>query len=426
MLAIQGGPPLRDTDKHPWPRWPAWGDTERRAVNEALDSGVWSYNGPWEQRFNADWKTYSGSPYALLVANGTIALQLALEALDIGWGDEVIVPGLTWQATAAAVLDVNAVPVLVDVDPGTWCLSAAAVEAAVSERTRAIIPVHLYGGIADMDAILAIAGKYNLKVIEDCSHQHGGIYKGRQVGTLGDIGCFSLQLSKVLTGGEGGILTCRDHELWVRLDALRNCGRVPRESRSPEDRGDGVYEAEGNLIQSGNYRISEFQAAVLTAQLKRLPAQNRRRDENARYLSKRLAALPGITPQKRGGSVGTLACYNYAFAYDASAFAGLPVQLFRQALQAELGCTVAPSYQPLNDCSLYRPLTKKRYRIDPSHEQAIDPSRFELPVCEDIYRRRSVTVHHAVLLAGREDMDQIAAAVAKIQAGAGKLAEAGA
>ena len=199
-------------------------------------------------------------------ANGTITLQLALEACGIGWGDEVIVPGLTWQATAASVLDVNAVPVLVDVTEDTWCIDPSEIEKAITPRTKAVIPVHLYDCMADMEAILSIARKHNLRVIEDCAHKQGGEINGKKAGNFGDIGSFSFQLSKLMTAGEGGALTVSCPELYEKLDALRNCGRRPEQIMG-EERGEGHYGDEGNFIQSGNYRQTDFQAALLIESL---------------------------------------------------------------------------------------------------------------------------------------------------------------
>jgi len=418
-LAIRGGKPVREVKKRPWPVWPVFNQREEKQLLQVVRSRVWSYNGPKEQEFNRRFKAFVGTRYALLVANGTVSLQLALEALDIGFGDEVIVPGLTWQATAGAVLDVNAVPILVDVDPNTWCLDPEALEKAITPRTRAVIPVHLYGCIADMDAVHRLARKHKLFVIEDCAHQHGSIWSGKQVGSLGDIGSFSLQLSKVLTAGEGGILTTSDANLFTRLDALRNCGRRPAAKLlGKADKGAGQYGVEGDLIQSGNYRITEFQAAVLLEQLRRLPAQVRLRDRNAIYLNARLAQIPGIYPMKRDSRTDLQSYYNFAFRYDRRKFKGLPVARFREALNAELSLGpggVEACYQPLNDCSLYRPLTKKRYRLSEKHWRRINPARFKLPECEQAYRETSVCLHHRILLANHQDMDQIADAVEKIR-----------
>ena len=264
MLALRGGTPLRDVAADPWPTWPIWDKNDHHRLEQVLDSGIWSYSGPAEQECLSWLEKYFSNSRVVLVANGTVSLQIALEALDIGYGDEVIVPGLTWQATAAAVLDVNAVPVLVDIDPETWCLDPAACEDAITDRTKAIIPVHLYGCTTDMDAIMDIAKRHNLAVIEDASHKHGAEWNGQKLGTIGEIGSFSLQLSKVLTCGEGGILLARENSTWERLEALRNCGR--RSLNAFSDATGGRYGEEGNFLQSGNYRITDFQAAVLLSQ----------------------------------------------------------------------------------------------------------------------------------------------------------------
>lgn len=417
-LAVLGGTPVRDVNQNPWPGWPVWNDNEKQGLIEVLESGVWSYMGPKEREFIDAFAKFNNCKYALAIANGTVTLQLALEACDIGFGDEVIVPGLTWQATAAAVLDVNAVPILVDVEPDSWCIDPKAVEAAITPRTRAIMPVHLYGCMSDMDAILAIAKKHNLMVIEDCAHQHGSVWRGKSAGTLGDIGSFSMQLSKVMTAGEGGALTTNDDMLWAKLDALRNCGRRPEGTHTIDDKGSGTYTLEGDFIQSGNYRLTDFQAAVLICQLKRLPEQTRLRDENYKYLITLLKEIPGITAQKRDSRVDLQAYFNFGFTYDKEAFSGLSLEKFRWAMMGELGCVVDDCYQPLNNCTLYRPHTKKCYRINDEHFKAIDPSRFSLPVCEKLFYETAVTFHHKILMGKKADMDDIAYAIRKIQASA--------
>jgi len=412
-LAIEGGRPVRNAKKDPWPKWPVWGEAEKRRLIKTLDTGVWSYNGPQEMAFNRAFAKLATSKYALSVANGTVSLQIALEALDVGWGDEVIVPGLTWQATPAAALDINAVPVLVDVLPDTWCVDPRAVEAAITPRTRAIIPVHLYGCIADMDAVMKIARKHKLGVVEDCAHQHGSRWKNKAVGGIGDIGSFSFQLSKVLTGGEGGAVTTSNQELADRMDGLRNCGRRP--ARQEGDKGTGQYVSEGDFIQSGNYRITEFQAAVLVEQLKRLPGQVKKRDRNAIHLNELLGKIPGITPMKRDRRTKLQSYFNFAFRYDAKEFKGLSVWHFRPALAKELGAVVEPCYFPLNNAPLYRPLTKKRYHVNKAHWRNVDAGRFKLPVCEKAFREESVCFHHSVLMGTKNDVEQIAEAVEKIR-----------
>ncbi|HOB83341.1 MAG TPA: DegT/DnrJ/EryC1/StrS family aminotransferase [Bacteroidales bacterium] len=422
-LAILGGDPVRNTKTNPWPKWPFWDNKEEKALIETLKSGIWSYNGPMEKEFNRMYAEFNGVKHALSAANGTVTLQMALEACCIGLGDEVILPGLTWQATAATILDVNATPVLVDVCEDTWCIDPEKVREAITPRTKAIIPVHLYGSFADMDEIMKIAKEHDLYVIEDCAHKHGGEWKGKKAGSIGDIGSFSFQLSKILTAGEGGALTTNSFSLFERLDALRNCGRRPEPQGSSEtDKGEGLYFDEGNFLQSGNYRITEFQAAILIEGLKRLPEQNRLREQNALYLNSLLKDIPGIKPMRRDNRETHEAYYNYSFRYDSKEFRDLPVKKFRAALSEELGIEVAASYTPLNKCSLYVPHTKPaRHKLNDKFWENIDPSRFSLPVCDRIHYEESACIHHKVLMGPLSDIDMIAEAISKVWQQAGNL-----
>jgi L-glutamine:2-deoxy-scyllo-inosose/3-amino-2,3-dideoxy-scyllo-inosose aminotransferase len=422
ILAINGGLPVRDAKSNPWPKWPVWDQNEEKALIETLNSGVWSYNGPKETEFDKLFAEYTGVKYAISAANGTVTLQMALEACGIGVGDEVILPGLTWQATAATIADVNAMPVLVDVSEDTWCINPAEIEKAITPKTKAIIPVHLYGSFCDMDVILKIAKKHNLFVIEDCAHKAGGEWNGMKAGSIGDIGSFSFQLSKHLTAGEGGAVTTNSFELAEKLDALRNCGRRPIGMDPSVDKGAGQYSDQGNFIQSGNYRITEFQAAILIEGLKRLPEQNRVRDENGIYLRQLLENMPGVKPVRRDKRETKEAYFNFAFRYDQKEFKGLPVQKFRSALTAEIGIEVAPSYIPLNKCSLYVPLTKPaRHKLNDKYWSDINPARFDLPVCDRIHFEESVCIHHKILMGTRADIDLIASAIRKIYDNAGEL-----
>jgi L-glutamine:2-deoxy-scyllo-inosose/3-amino-2,3-dideoxy-scyllo-inosose aminotransferase len=423
-LAIDGGTPVRSREQA-HVQWPVWGEEEKANLRAVVESGVWSYSGPFERRLLAEWREYVGTNHALAAANGTVTLQIALEALGVGYGDEVILPGLTWQATAAVVVDVNAVPVLVDVEPDTWCIDPVAVEAAITDRTAAIIVVHLYGNMPDMDRILEIAHRHGLPVIEDSAHQHGAEWNGKKTGSLGTIGSFSLQLSKVLTGGEGGLLTTDDHDLWERMDALRNCGRRP-ETDDDAGKGSGAYATDGDLIQSGNYRITEFQAAILVAGLKRLDDQNAQRERLAAKLDDYLETVPGLSPMKRDPRQTRRTYFNWAFRYDAETFGGggVATPAFRRALSAELSTDFEQCYEPLNDCTLYRPRTKKRYKINESHWAAIDPSRFHLPVCTEAFINTSVTTHHSFLLGGEAAYGAFVEAIEKMIASVERLRNA--
>lgn len=400
-LAISGGSPVARLQS---PAWPVHGEDERRRLLKVLESGAWSWMGEMETSFNEAMAEFHGSKYSLLVTNGTHALQLAYEALDIGWGDEVLVPGTTWQATAAAVLDVNAVPVLVDVDPETWCIDPQAAEAAITSRTRCIAAVHLYGCMVDMDAVIALGDRHGLNVVEDCAHQHGGQWRGKGIGTVGDIGAFSFQQSKVMTAGEGGGILVQDDHLFGRLDRLRNCGRFS--PHLPEDRQ--------HYLQSGNFRISEWQAAVLLGQLERLPEQLERREASAQRLNELLAELPGVRPLKRHDGVTRQSYYCYGFRFVPEEWDGITRDRFCEALSAEVGLDFGGVYEPLTHSSLYQPHTKKRHRISDEYWARIDPHRCHLPNADRMASKEAVVTSHVNLLLPAAEMDRIAEAVDRI------------
>jgi L-glutamine:2-deoxy-scyllo-inosose/3-amino-2,3-dideoxy-scyllo-inosose aminotransferase len=401
QLAVSGGTPVwRDG----WPAWPIYGQREAELLQQVLTSGRWAYDGPFEADFQHAFATYQGARHAVCVSSGTTALQLALEALDIGYGDEVIVPANTWQATAVAVLDVNAVPVLVDIEPESYMIDLAKAADAVTSRTRAIIPVHLYDNVADLDRVLAFARQHNLAVVEDCAHSHGSQWRGQGVGSLGDLGGFSLQGSKSLNAGEGGIVTTNEDRLAERLYALRNCGRMHP----------AADVAQWQPVQGGNYRITEWQAAVLCAQLERLPAQVERRAANAQLLDHQLADLAGLQPLRRSKAITRQGMYRYVLRYDPECFNEVPVEAFRQALGAELGATIGGVYHPLTRSPLYQPQTKRRYHLNEEYWRAIDPTRFAAPVAERAYSSEAVLLNHALLLAEPAAMHAVVDACHKL------------
>lgn len=408
-LAINGGAPVRVNTKK-WPQWPMHSPGDAALMTKIVKSNRWSYDGPYEFEFADKFIKYAGSKFGLCCANGTIGIQIALEALGIGVGDEVIVPGMTWQATAAAVLDVNAMPILVDVEPSTWCLDLAAVEKAITKKTKAVIVVHLYGSMTDMDKLKALCKRKGLYLVEDCAHQHGAFWKGKMVGALGDISSFSFQESKVMSSGEGGFNMTQNKVLFERLYSLRNCGR-------------GWQDDMTNALQSGNYRITEFQAAILLGALGRLDSECKRRDENAQYLNAKLAKIPGILPMLRRKQITQASYFNFAFRLDWKALGrhDLTNGQFASALAAETGASFEPPYEPLNKCGLYKPRTKKRHKLSADFWKGIEPSRFKLPVCEDAHYKSGVVVHHHVLLGGKKDMDDIANGVAKVVENLGEL-----
>ncbi len=412
VLAIDGGEAVRSKEK-PWPQWPISTEKDAERIAEVTRSNRWSYDGPNEWRFAEEFTRYQGANYGLCCANGTVGIQLALEALGIGAYDEVIVPGMTWQATAAAVADVNAVPVLTDVESDTWNLSLDAVEAAITSNTRAIIIVHLYGCMTDLDRLQQICKKNNLFLIEDCAHQHGSFWKGRGVGSFGDVASWSFQESKVISSGEGGFNMCKTKELFYRLYSLRNCGR-PYEANPPVF-GLEKPALDSTTLQSGNYRLTEWQAVMLLGALERLDEQVKLRDDNAMYLGSKLAEIPGILPMRRRSEITQQSYFNFAFRLDSKEL-GVENRAFSDALNAELGSEelFEPPYAPLNRCPLYKPLTKSRHHLSQEYFSAIDPARFALPVCEDAYDSSGIVAHHRILIGTQDDMDDIAAAVKKL------------
>ncbi len=400
-LALLGGAPVRAKNA-PWPQWPIHDETDVKLVSSVTRSNRWSYDGPIEWKFAEDFTKYLGAKYGMCSANGTVAIQIALEALGIGAYDEVIVPAMTWQATAAACIDVNAVPVLVDIEPDTWCLDLDKVEAAITSRTKAIIVVHLYGCMADMTRLQKICKKHNLFLVEDCAHQHGSLWKGKAAGSFGDMGCFSFQESKVLSCGEGGFNTCKTKEQFDRLYSLRNCGR-------------GYHSDFTHAIQSGNYRLTEWQAAILTCALKRLDKQVKHRDANAIYLNSLLVQIPGILPMRRRKEITQQSYFNFTFRMDCEAL-GITNKQLAPALNAELGIPEGfePPYDTLNNCQLYKPHTKARHKLSAAYWKAIDPQRFKTPVSTDATERSGMAVHHMAIMGTKKDMQDIAAAVAKV------------
>lgn len=266
--------------------WPNLGQLEREYILRALDSGYVSSAGPLVGEFEKCFAAYLGVAHAVAVVNGTAGLHLALKLLGIGPGDEVIVPALTFIATVNPVIYTGARPVVVDVDPHTWNIDPAGIERATTERTKAIIPVHLYGNPADMDAILGLARKYGLYVIEDATEALGATYKGKKAGTFGHIGVFSFNGNKIITTGGGGMLVTEDPALAHRARILVNQGREP---------GETEYEHQEIGF---NYRLTNLQAALGLAQLQRLPEFLAVKRRNAALYRRKLQGAPGISWQR--------------------------------------------------------------------------------------------------------------------------------
>jgi dTDP-4-amino-4,6-dideoxygalactose transaminase len=391
-LAICGGQPVRSK---PYPRWPIYGQEELEALKEVLESGVWGIGGQKQLAFAERFARYHGVRFGVAVTNGTVGLEVALRALGVGCGDEVVVPAYTFMATPLAVLYVNAIPIFADIDPETYTLSPESLQESLSEKTKAVIPVHIAGQPCNMDAILKLAEEHGLRVIEDACQAWGAEWRGRRVGSLGDVGAFSFQSSKNITAGEGGIVVTDSEELYRLLWAYHNCGR------SLEG------ETYTHHLPGGNYRMTEFQAAILLVQLDRYDQQLQTREENAQHLDHLLTKIDGVRPLKRPPEVTRHAHHLYIFRYDPEAFGGLSRERFVEALNAE-GIPAYLGYRPL-----YQEPFLQAHRWC-HHKPRQDYIALHLPHTEQACYE-AVWLHQSVLLAGREDMEDIAEAIAKIQ-----------
>jgi dTDP-4-amino-4,6-dideoxygalactose transaminase len=390
----------------PFPSWPVWDHTERDGLLAVLDAGGWwSGNGNEAATFATEFAAFQGARFGLAFTNGTHTLEAALAACDIGEGDEVIVPGITFIASASAVLAVNATPVLVDIDPDTLCIDPAAAEAAITPRTRAIVAVHVAGAAADLDALTELCQRHGLRLIEDCAHAHGTSWRGRGVGSWGDFGSFSMQRSKLLTAGEGGALICNDEVLRDRAWAYADCGRV---------KGEWFYHHAG---YGSNLRMTEWQGAVLRAQLQRFPEQHAVRNANAVALNAALDEIPGIRTPRRDPRMDSQGNYCFVFHYDAAEFAGLPLRSFEAALAAEC-VPMGVSYPSLGELAVFRERRfGPRLRASAPHYADAD---LHLPNAEHA-ASATVWLQHRLLLAPRDHVLEVAGAVAKLQRHAAAL-----
>jgi len=397
-LALFGGPRVRST---PFPVWPIFGEQEEVRLLQTLRSGQWgrldgSEVAQFEQRFAA----MHGCAHAIAVVNGTVALRIALLAAAIRAEDEVIVPPYTFVSTASAVVEANAVPVFADVDLRTFNVSPDAVASALTPRTKGIIAVHFAGQPADMQALASIARERGLLLIEDAAHAHGSLYQGQPAGSLGDLATFSFQSSKNLTAGEGGIITTNDAQLAEACRSIQNCGRVP----------DGVW-YEHHVI-SGNYRLGEFQGAILNCQLDRLEEQTRRRDANGQYLASRICVLPGLHPQARPAECTRHSYHLFMLRVEPGAF-GASRNAVVKALEAEgIPCSRGYGFS-LHEQPIFRHKAFGPYL--PGAVSRLDYTRTQCPASDRLCDE-AIWLGQNLLLGSREDMEDIAHAFEKVYA----------
>lgn len=394
QLALRGGTPVRTK---PFPRWPIYGAEEEEALLRTVRSGKWwRVEGNEVESFERAFAEMHDAKHGIAVTSGTTALRLALLAAGIRGGDEVIVPAYTFLATATSVVECNARPVFVDIDRLTYNLDPVATEKAITPRTKAIVPVHFAGCAADMDALLDLARRHNLTLIEDAAHAHGGKWRNRGLGSIGAMGCFSFQASKNLNCGEGGIVITNDDALAAECRAIHNFGRRP---------GGAWYE---HNLMSSNYRMTEFQGAILNTQLTRLVEQTERRQQNAAYLTKRLAAVTGIDPQERSDEETTKAYHLYLFRYDEETFE-MPRARFCEAMAAE-GIPISEGYL----LPLYRQPIFALPDFGPYDGARSDKASVCCPVTEEACRSQGAWLFHSLLLGDIRDMVDIADAFEKV------------
>lgn len=399
QLAIIGGKPTRSKA---FPKWPKWDEQEIEAVTEVVKSGQWGRrHGSKVKRFEEAFASYHGARYGICVNSGTSALRLALQAVGISPGDQVIVPAYTFIATASAVLELGAVPVFADINSSTYNIEPAEIDRLVNVKTKAVIPVHFGGRAVDMDEITARSEKYNLSVVEDAAQAWGSEWMGKKVGTLGDVGAFSFQSSKNITAGEGGIILTNQDELAKLCKSFSNCGRL---EDSP------WYE---HHYLGGNVRMTEFQAAILLVQLQRYEEMKKIREQNAYFLHQQLSEIQGIQPLEKDERITANSCHLYIFRYHKEEFGGVPKQRFIEALKAE-GIPVSPGYSlPLYE----QPLFKNR-AFGPggqSLDLGVDYNEISLFGTETACYREAVWLTQNVLLGTQEDMVDIVKAICKIR-----------
>jgi dTDP-4-amino-4,6-dideoxygalactose transaminase len=406
QLAVTGGTPVRTQG---YSRWPIWDEREVEAVTATVRSGRWGgypEPGPRAAAFASAFAEFHGAKHGICMANGTITLIIALRAAGIQLGDEVIVPAYTFAATALAPMEAGAIPVIVDIDPENYCIDPRAVEAAITPRTRAIMPVHLGSQVADMDAIMDIARRHNLVVIEDCAHAHGARWRDVGVGAVGHLGSFSMQSSKLLTSGEGGIVLTNDDHLAQLCHSLIDCGR-------PKD-------PEGKEYTFGaNYRLGELQAAILGVGFSRLAEQTATREANAAYLDEALSEIDGVRVLRRDPRITRRACYEYIFAIDPQAFAGAAHEQVCEALSAE-GIPVWQGYPAMHNYDLFRP-GMSRHPIAQLYADRFDFSKLQLPEATRAAESEAVWLNQRVLLGDRAGVDQAVEAIRKVQRHAHEL-----
>ncbi len=410
-LAILGGEAVR---KKPFSPWPQYSSADLERIVKVVESRHWGgYPVPskYAAEFAERFAELHGAKYALCVANGTVALLVAQQALGLKFGDEVIVPAYTWDGTAIAVLQAGCVPVFADVNPDTYCLDAKAVRAAITPRTRAIMPVHLAMRFADMDALLAIAREHKLLVIEDCAHAHGGRFQERGAGAGGDAGCFSFQESKLMTSGEGGLVMTNRLDCHEALQSIINCGRP------------SLTDHYHRQMLGANYRMTELQTCLLLGQLEAWPELCEKRTKRAAMLSKALSTLPHVRPLPPQPGLNRETMYHFIFQYRPLGQAPSR-DLFVAALEAEGIPCDGRFYEPVYRSDLFYATPENSPQLVVGRDQPMDYTTCHCPVSERAAYQEAVWLPQFPFIGEDEDVRDIERAIEKVVANLGELTNA--
>ncbi len=399
-LALSGGTPVRSA---PYPDWPSLDEADVDAVTAILRGGQvggFPEPGPKAAEFGAGFAAYQGAAHGIVMANGTVTMEVALKALGVGWGDEVVIPALTFAATPYAAMAAGALPVFVDVEPERWTIDPDLVEAAVTPRTRAIMPVHLGQQMADMDRIMEIARRHDLFVVEDCAHAHGQRWRDQGAGCIGDFGSFSHQSTKILTAGEGGTLTTQDERLARRAHSLIDCGR-------PKDADEREY------TFGANYRLGELACALLVNGLRRFPAQQELRARLGEHFERLAADIPGVTIKRRDPRITRWSFYRYIFEIEPGAFGGASNEQVAETLEAE-GVPAEVQYPPMSRYDLFQPALS-RLPVAVEHADRLDPATMSFPVAEAAGERTAVYLNECIFRSDEAGVEHAVEAIAKVQ-----------
>ena len=401
-LAVNGG---EKTHSGSWPKWPYWDQSAEPGILEMFRTGRWwRGDGEYVSEFEKKYAALMGAKRCLATASGTTALTTALGVLGVDAGDEVLVSPYTFIASYNAIFVHKALPVFVDSDPETFLMDPKKIEGRITDRTVAILPVHIYGLPVDMDSVNKVAKSHNLKVVEDACQAWLAEYKGKRTGTLADLGCFSFQNSKHLPAGEGGAILGNDDAIMDRCHSYHNCGRPYG----------GMKAERGYSYRGYNYRMQQSQALILMSQMKRFENDNDIRLSNALYLDKKLKEIPGIIPYRLAEGATRAVYHLYPFRYIKENFNNVPKDKFIRALSAE-GIPCSSGYGKQNKDGLFEEAFNSRGYKRLFSESRLKQWRDEniLPG-NDQLSDQAVTFSQSLLLGSKADMDDIVNAITKI------------